>query len=304
MEMHGDPNSREDAERAVNALADLAVEALEGELRRHFGDALDPAPACDVLRERGTSLLSALLSVDRMVSHLEDEKRFELQKEVLAQHGAPVIHSEDESEFWDLEMQALFEWSRSLIAEALSSPDYPVAPNDLTFWPVGEELEPMAREIIERVWGDEETLWELADPHLDSLTGYYEGGETPLFRFEILVELPGVLLFTNGTPDDEGVHWLFRDEDLSLSDAVLRVETVEPLAEPLTAIGARRSFNAAQLLQLADLLWKRDPKGILTERLAEAVRLGDLAILLDEEALPQGYHSEARELFRLLTPED
>jgi hypothetical protein len=304
VEMHGDPHSREDAERALNALADLAVEALEQEVRRHFGDAVDPAPAAELLRDRGRSLLSALLSVDRMVSALEEDRRFELQKQVLSQHGAPVIHLEDEEEFWDLELQALFEWSRSLVANALSSPDHPVAPNDLTFWPVGEELDSMAQEIIERVWGDEETLWELAEPHLASLTGYYEGGDTPDFRFEILVELPGVLLFTNGTPDEEGVHWLFRDEDLSLSDAVLRVETVEPLAEPLTALGARRSFSTAQLMQLADLLWKRDPKGFLTERVREAVRLGNIDILRDEEAVPEGYRSRARELARLLAPED
>ncbi len=304
MEMHGDPHSREDAERALNALADLAVEALEKEVRRHFGDAVDPAPAADLLRDRGRSLLSALLSVDRMVSELEEDRRLELQKQVLAQHGAPVIPLEDESEFWGLELRALFEWSRSLIAGALSSPDYPVAPEDLTFWPVGEELESMAQEIIERVWGDEETLWELADPHLASLTGYYEGGDTPNFRFEILVELPGVLLFTNGTPDEEGVHWLFRDEDLSLSDAVLRVESVEPVAEPLTRLGARRVFSTAQLMQLADLLWRRDPKGVLTERLGEAVRLGNLGVLRDEEAVPEGYHFRVRELARLLAPED
>jgi hypothetical protein len=57
-------------------------------------------------------------------------------------------------------------------------------------------------------------------------------------------------------------------------------------------------------MQLADLLWKRDPKGFLTERVREAVRLGNIDILRDEEAVPEGYRSRARELARLLAPED
>ena len=40
------------------------------------------------------------------------------------------------------------------------------------------------------------------------------------------------------------------------------------------------------------------------ERLDEAVRLGNLDILRDEEAVPEGYHSRVRELARLLSPED
>jgi hypothetical protein len=304
MEMHGDPFSREDAERALSALADLAVEALEKELRSHFGEALETGPAADLLRDQGRSLFSALLSVDRRVSNMEDEKRIELQKQVLAQHGAPVHPVEEPSEFWERETPLLFEWSRGMIADALNTPDYPVAPDDLSFWPVGDDLEMMAQEIIERVWGDEETLWELADPHLSSLTGYYKGGDTPGFRFEVLVELPGTLLIANGTPDEAGVRWLFRDEDLALSDTVLRVETVEPIVEPLIALGARRSFSKARLMQLADLLWKRDPQGILSQRLGEAVQQGDIDLLRDEEAVPDGYKSRVRELANLLDSAD
>jgi hypothetical protein len=303
IETHGDPHSREDAERALGALTELAIEALEEEVRRHFGQQMDTEPAAGLFRDRGRSLFSALLSADRRTANVEDEKQLELEKQVLAQHGAPVAAADDPSEFWDQETALLFEWSRSLIAGALSTPDYPVAPDDLSFWPVGDDLEAMGQEIIERVWGSEESLWELIEPDLDSLTSYYKGGDTPGFRFEVRVQLPGTLLATNGTPDGSGARWLFRDEDLALSDTFLRVETVDPIAEPLTALGARRLFETAQLMQLADLLWKRDPQGILAERLSLAVEQGDIALLLDMDAVPEGYGSRVRELAALLDPD-
>jgi hypothetical protein len=302
-ETHGDPHSREDAERALSALTELAVEALESELRRHFGQEFDTTPAAEFMRDRGRSLFAALLAADRRTSSLEDAKRFELQKQVLAQHGAPLAQVEDADGFWDLEMLLLFEWSRALVAESLSSPDHPVAPADLSFWPVGEDIAEMGNEIIERVWGSDEVLWELAEPHFDSLTGYYTGGDTPGFRFEVAVELPGRLLSTNGTPDGSGARWLFRDEDLGLSDTFLRVETVEPLAEPLTLLGARREFSTDQLIQLADLLWRRDPQGIIAERLQLAVERGSLGILLEGEDVPEGYTPRLRELTDLLDPD-
>jgi hypothetical protein len=302
-ETHGDPHSREDAERALSALTELAVEALEKELRRHFGQEFNTGPGAALLRDRGRSLFSALLAAERRTSNIEDEKRFELQKQVLAQHGAPIVTAEDPDDFWELETILLFDWSRSLMAEALTSDDYPVAPEDLAFWPVGEEMLEMGDEIIERVWGGEERLWELIEPHLDMLGGYYKGGDTPNFRFEVHIQLPGRLLSTNGTPEENGASWLFRDEDLDLSDTFLRIETAEPLAEPLTALGARRSFSTAQLLQLADLLWKRDPEGFLAERLQVAVEQGDLAMLSDLDAIPEGYASRVRELADLLDPD-
>jgi hypothetical protein len=300
-EIHGDPHSREDAERALSALTELAVEALESELRRHFGQEMETAPAAALLRDRGRSLFSALLNADRLTAQVEDEKRLELQRQVLAQHGAPLAAVEESELFWDLQIPLLFEWSRRLIAEAITSADYPVAPDDLSFWPVGEELESKGTEIIERVWGSDEELGELIAPHLDSLTGYYKGGDTPGFRFEVRVELPGRLLSTNGTPEGSGARWLFRDDDLGLSDTFLRVETVEPIAEPLTALGARRTFETAQLMQLADLLWTRDPQGVLAERLNLAVEKGSLEILWDEEK--DGHNSRLSELAALLDPD-
>jgi hypothetical protein len=302
-ETHGDPHSREDAERALSALTELAVEALEEELRRHFGQEMETAPAAALLRDRGRALFSALLSADRLTAQVENEKRLELQKQVLAQHGAPVARVEESELFWDLELQLLSDWLRKQVAGALTSPDYPVAPDDISFWPSGDDQDAMATEIIERVWGSEEELWELIEPHLDSLTGYYKGGDTPGFRFEVRVELPGRLLSTNGTPEGSGARWLFRDDDLGLSDTFLRIETVEPITEPLTALGARRDFETAQLIQLADLLWRRDPQGILAERLSLAVENGNLELLWDEEQVPDGFQARLRELAALLDPD-
>jgi hypothetical protein len=302
-EKHGDPHSREDAERALSALTELAVEALEKELRRHFGQEFNTAPGAALLRDRGRSLFSALLTAERRTSSTEDKKRFELQKQVLAQHGAPLVTADDADEFWELETPLLFDWSRTLMAEALTSDDYPIAPEDLAFWPVGDEMIEMGDEIIERIWGGEEALWELIEPHLDMLGGYYKGGDTPNFRFEVHVRLPGRLISTNGTPVENGARWLFRDEDLDLSDTFLRVESVEPIAEPLTRLGARREFSTAQLIQLADLLWRRDPQGILAERLSAAVEKGDLGHIWEAEGDTDGYNSRIRELSNLLDPD-
>ena len=121
-----------------------------------------------------------------------------------------------------------------------------------------------------------------------------------LYRcFSARVKLPGVLLATNGTPTENGIEWLFRAEDLTIGEFALRAESVELNRDALTRLGARRDLSPAQLLQLADLLWKRDPKGILADLLARALEEGSLELLKDDDL--DEYSSHARELHDLLT---
>jgi hypothetical protein len=157
--------------------------------------------------------------------------------------------------------------------------------------------------VTERVWGGEEELTRLVEPHLSVLSGYYGGDNSPRFRFEVRAAMPGTLLRTNGTPDGDGALWLFREADLSFLDNTLRAESVELIDEPLLALGARRELDRARLLQLADLLWKRDEGGVLAGLLAQAVEQGRLDLLRDENSVPSEFEDRARELADLLDPE-
>ncbi len=156
--------------------------------------------------------------------------------------------------------------------------------------------------MVQRVWGSEEQLADLAAPHLKTLLGYY-GGESARFRFEVAVELPGTLVATNGTQSGTGVVWLFREADLTTEDSVLQAQSVQLRQDALRALGARREFDTVQLLQLVDLLWKRDPQGELAALLARAVQQSSLASLSDSSEVPELLELRARELAELLDPD-
>ena len=84
---------------------------------------------------------------------------------------------------------------------------------------------------------------------------------------------------------------------------MLRAEAVEPLIEPLRRLGARRTFDRATLLQLADLLWTRDLDGVIAETLARAVERGRLDLLRDGDEVPDEVELLVSELADMLDPE-
>jgi hypothetical protein len=216
----------------------------------------------------------------------------------------PAIDAQDR--FWAAALPQLMDWSRRRIAEALSTEQRIVTPDDLAFWPTGEdpgEIESRVTEIAERVWPDGEELERLVESHLSTVSGYYGRGGAPSYRFEVRVTLPGTLLRTNGTPDERSVVWLFREEDLGFGTRALRAESVALDEEKLTALGARRRLERARLLQLVDLLWQRDVNGALVETLALAVEDGNLERLREESAVDDELLALARELADLLDPE-
>jgi hypothetical protein len=292
VERHGDPYSDAESAAALEALAELAVEALSSELYDHFGAAVDPAPAEHFLRNEGRELAQALLTVNRTAPGWENADT----------RIVPAVAPEDPEDYWEYQTPVILDWARERVLDAISTPDMPVRPDELSFWPRGGEFEEAASEIATRVWGSEEELFAEVEPHLAALAGYYGGDDAPRFRFECRLRLPGTLLKTNGTPDDDSVVWLFRERDMTFREMSLRAESVELQDDALIALAARRDFDALGLVHLADLLWTRDKEGGLVEALTRAVDEGDLDVLRDEDAVPEELILIAQELADLLDP--
>jgi hypothetical protein len=304
VERHGDPYSAAESAAALEALVEMAVEAVTSELHRHFGEGVDPAPAERWLRNDARALTQALLTVSRSTpAWTQEQDRIQRQAQVLGQYGVPVVAVDDPEEFWDLQVQVLLGWAQEQLAIALSAPGAPIRPDDLSFWPAGEDYLERMDALVNRVWGSEEELTAEVEPLLAAMVGYYGEGGIPRFRFEASVRLPGTLLKTNGTVDGDSVVWLFREEDLTLGEISLRAESVELNDDALVSLGARRELDTAALLRLADLLWKRDPQGVLVEVLTDAVAAGDPDLLLDEDRLPETFLPVAYELHQLLDPD-
>jgi len=303
-ETHGDPYSSADSARALDGLIQLVIETLREELFRHFGGDIDTLPAEEFFRSEARALAWAMLTVNRGSPGWERmEARATRWTQLLQQHGLPARTVTEDETFWDVQMPVMLEWLRQKTAAALTTGDQTIHPGELTFWPTGDDWERQATEIAERVWGSEDELFEELEPHLAAMAGFYSGDDTPRFRFESRVRMPGKLLRTNGTPDDDSVVWLFRQQDLTVGDFVLRAESVEPVVKVLTDLGARREFDRAELVRLADILWRQDPGGRLVELLEQAVSRGRLDPLRDEDNVPGELQDLAAELADLLDPE-
>ncbi len=303
-ETHGDPYSAAESARALDAVLGLLVEALDAELRRLFGPELDSGPADEFLRGEARALAWAMMAVNRGAPGAEQmETRAVQWTQLLSQYGLAVAPAEESESFWDAQVPVLLDWARGRVAAALSLGEQEVQPAELTFWPSGADWEEQATAILERVWGSEQEFYEQITPYMAAMAGFYGGDDAPRFSFESRVRMPGALVRTNGTPDGESVIWLFRQQDLSDGDFVLRAESVEPIWSALTDLGARRDFDRAALLRLIDLLWRQDSDLGLTRLLDEAVRQKSLGPLRDEEAVAPQLQDLARELADLLDPD-
>ena len=215
----------------------------------------------------------------------------------------PVRGSGEDDSFWEAQAPVLSAWMRSRIAAALSTTDQAISARQLTFWPSGDDMADEALELVARVWSDEEEFEERVLSHIAAISGYYGSSNSPRFRFESHLQLPGTLLLTNGTPGADSVLWIFRADDLTFGELVLRAESVEPQRHKLSAMGARKNLDHVQIVQLADLLWKRDPDGVLVDALGRALVDGRLNPLLDEDEIPVAYLERAAELVGILDPD-
>ncbi len=301
-ETYSDPFGPSAVSSALDHLTEMTARALREEIRRQFGERLDPSPAERFVRTEARALAAELLEArSRLHGGRRTSERVAAWSAILARHGIAVVPGE-EGTFWDAQLPGLLDWSRLRVADALSRPDAPVAPADLSFWPTEERSDDRVREIAEHVWGSEEAAIDEATPSLRALTGYYGSGGSPRYRFEPSLVIPGKVLATNGTQGPDGISWLLRDEDLGTEGRTLEAESVTLDDEKLKSLGARRDLEPAQLLQLTDILARRDPDGELRRALAKAVEKGRLSALRANDAVPEDLMPIARELADLLDP--
>jgi hypothetical protein len=216
--------------------------------------------------------------------------------------GVTVVPNPGEK-FWDAQTGPLLDWFRAKVAAALSRPDAPLLPEDLSFWPRADSVDDDAKAIATHVWGGEDEMMREIEPLIETIQGHYGSGGSPRFRFESRLVLPGRLLRTNGSQDRDGAVWFYRSEDLEAVELAMEAESVTLDDEKLRALGARRELETAQLLQLVDILVRRDPDGALRKLLASAVERGKLGVLRDAKDLPDDLKPLARELADLLDPE-
>ena len=300
----GDPYGAGEAAIALDALLAMMKEALREEVRRTFGRRVDPAPAERFLENEFRSVLRDLLPGLRQAKIAEGvrDPAFRTRwTEALVRHGVPVADDAEEP-FSTSQVDLLLSWCRERVARALSTPEAPCTGEDLTFWPSGDDANEKLEAIADHSFGGEEGLTRRLEPILAAFSGTYGDALGSRFRFETRLTMPGRLLRTNGTPDRDGVLWLFRDTDLVQGELVLEAESVELDDDNLRSLGARREFDPLRLLELTDLLATRDTDGALQALLTEAIGRQRLAVLR-EGKVPEEIAPLARELADLLDPD-
>jgi len=303
-ESTGDPFGEADTAKALDTLAALASKAVEQEIGRTLGPDVDASAAGRFLRGDARKLVAELLpSVRAGLARggATQGAAKDAWRKVLARYGVPVAGGEAIL-LSEEQIGKMLEWTRARTARALSTKHRTIAAEELSFWPGGGEAEAQAGELIERVWGSQEAFDAEAGSALDALGGYYGREGSPRFRFEARVALPGRLLGGNGMPDQDALVWLYRDESLALAAREMTARSLELAEEPLRRLGARREFDAAELLRITDLLGEQDASPDLLALLRSAIDRGDLAMLRDEDAIADELEPLARELADLLDP--
>lgn len=302
-ETYGDPFGPAEMEAALDGFLDLLAELLREDIRRELGSRVNLDGADRFLRESLRALaLEAFTVAFETASTGREKERSALWSEVLARRGMTALEAGEDEDWWDLQLPAVFAWMRQAMAEALSTPDRAVSSDDLVpVLPGPDESWERLEELAADRWGSEKALEERSAPYLEALFGYYEGASDDAFRFEARLLVPGTLVTTNGTPAEEGILWVFRDEDISRGEAVMSAESVELVPSALRSLGARRSFSTLELLRLRDILVLRDEDGALVAGLREAVERSDLGSLLGEDGSASSA-SLVGELVELLAP--
>jgi len=301
-----EPLGQDAAARALDRLFELAAELVREELRRQFGEGFDTRPAETFVRGEARLLTEETIAVSRRLNRSTDAARVEAWAAVLARHGLAVSPGE---KFWSAQTPEILGWCRRKIAEALSSPERTISPEDLSFWPQADDIEETIRAAARRTWGDEEKI-ELETEQLVFTTQGWYSSSSSRYRFESRVTLPGRLLSTSGTPEGrleataEGTTAVrfFRGEDLVAGDVLLQAASVTINEEALRSLGARRELDARHLLQIVDLLTERDSAGLLVALLRRAVEKSRLDLLRKDQTLPKDLAPLARELADLLDP--
>ncbi|ANM30107.1 hypothetical protein ABI59_11780 [Acidobacteria bacterium Mor1] len=292
VERIGDPFDRADLTAALEALAEWSVEQFAEELDREFGGRVDPSPAQAFLRGDARRLAGRLFGEGSTAGPLmdraeEDPRAAEELAQVLASFGVPPLPpSGDDDDATGGMILHLVDWARGRAAASLRDGDGPISAESLDFWPDEESLGEAFGAAFDLEADDLpphlEEFGRLSRRLLQSMSGYYGDGSVPSFHFEYRVELPGTLIRTNGTPVEDGCLWYLQNDDMRIG-AELSVETVELHRDALVRLGARRDFEASDLVRMVQWFQDLETGEALRELLAEAVDAGSLDVLLDED---------------------
>lgn len=300
----GDPFGAPEVAAALDAILGTLGDALRGELRSSYGESVDLTRTDAFVERKVRAFATDLLPAIRAWKTLDEHRPTSgpgAWSEVFRKHGIRVADPA-EGLLAGENLTAVSDWMRAGVAAAVSTSGRPVAPADLTFWPEGDDAEEQIEAIADSTFGDDPGPRNRLEAAFHALGGLYGDAGGPRFRFESKLLLPGRLLRTNGTPDRDGIVWFHRDRDLGAGERVLEAESVELDDDVLRTLGARREYDTAQLLHLADLLAARDPDGALRRVLRDAVGVGRLSLLRDETRVPESLRALARELADVLDP--
>jgi hypothetical protein len=300
VETWGDPFGAADVAAAVDELLDLFGRVVREDLRRDLGDDVDLAPFDALLTGTVRQALLEVLQVERRFADIPDDaSRAHVLALVLARHGVEIRSTED-ADFWDAATPVLMDAFSTRLAAALSDAERPVTPDDFAFHRRRDDLGAWLDEAATHAFGSPDELERRVTLALGAMQGGYGGVLRTRFRFRSRVTLPGRLLRTDATSDGGGVVRFFRGESMLSHDVVWSAVSIEPDAERLRALGARQSFEALDLLQIEELLGRRDPQRNLRAWVERAIDERSIAILRDTDTLPDDIESAARELADLL----
>jgi len=305
----GDPFGPADVDAALDAILELVAGHFREELTAMYGDRIDIQGVDRFLYQEAGPIARDFLVARQAVPGVEQfHDRYTRWRGVLARHDVPIIYPEYVEpgelppDFWELQTDPLLDWSRKRLAAAVSTDSEAVEPRHLGFIPNMEHLEERLVELLVRMYGSEEDGLRALEPLFQTIEGHYASGSSSRYRFRCRVTLPGTVLSTNGVAEEGELVWFFRGEDLPAGDVSLLADSVELNLPALKALSARRSFSAADLLNLVDILGERDPDGRLKDRLEQAMEAGSLDLLeSEEEELPPDLQPLALELVELLS---
>ncbi len=308
-EQFGDPFGQADVNAAVDKILEWVSNYFRDELASMYGSRIDLDGVDRFLQLEAGPITREFLTVRQSAPGIERfESRYHRWRTILERHGAPVVYPENLKpeeavpDFWELQTDPLLNWSRERLAAAVSTSDETVKPRHLAFIPDALNLEERMEDLLVRQYGSEEAALEEIEPLLRAIEGHYASGGSPRYRFLCRVALPGTVLTTNGTTENGELIWFFRGEELAAGDFILQAESVELNLPALKALSARRSYDAADLMNLVDILGKQDTDDHLKVLLGKAMDAGNLALLEDtEDELPPELQPLALELVEILS---
>jgi hypothetical protein len=306
-ERYGDPVGTTEIEAKLTAFASQLAETVRERSESGFGTVLDPSILNQWLGEDILPLLrNAIHSYRRAPDGwFEEDPRFWLRPS-LESAGVAIaeIDPEDLATFWMAEGGIVLTWARDRLEQRLVKAGLDSLPDLLAFEREDQEELESLFEFVDDGPCPDESLRREACELLRTFTGIYGGLRNSALRFVFTVELPGLLLRTNGTAEAGKAIWACRASELSSRDLNMQAMSMEMHHDVLTDLGARHEWSAERLLQLENLF--RDPEQAAALRifLEQALaKKGDRSERYDLENTPEAFRTAATELANLLDPD-